>query len=300
MCACSLVFLHRYRAYTSEDVGEQQSSGDYGKAGMPNASYIPGGLWASKLQKLYAKTTQPSATTQQDGGERDGEDYSNSGSSCSFLVQTAFDSEPLLEYGAPATVWTRVDVASSNVTVEVLFFNKTTTRRPESMLIQFLPTPSPASATSGSSSSSSSSSSSRHHNAASASQAAAPVSVSPSGNWSVDKLGSWVPVTDVIKGGCKHLHANMEGGIRVEMPSGERMSIAALDSAIASFGNLTAYPYPIQPEPATAEYGASFVLWDNLWGVNCEQLPPEQQHSLCIAAACCCSLHAAAPVSGAF
>ena len=169
-------------------------------------------MWKSQLQKLYAK---------------------QQGAACSFLVQTAFDAETTAEYGAPAVVWSRVDVASSNISVEVLMLNKTTTRRSESILVQFLPAPTGAA----------------------------------TGDWSVDKLGEWLNISDVVEGGAKHLHGNMEGGIRVDM-AGHRMSIAAQDAAIASFGNLTAYPYPIQPQPDTADFGASFVVYDNLWGVN--------------------------------
>ena len=175
-------------------------------------SSVAGGMWKSQLQKLYAK---------------------QQGAACSFLVQTAFDPETTAEYGAPAVVWSRVDVASNNISVEVLMLNKTTTRRSESILVQFLPAPTGAA----------------------------------TGDWSVDKLGEWLNISDVVDGGAKHLHGNMEGGIRVDM-AGHRMSIAAQDAAIASFGNLTAYPYPIQPQPDTADFGASFVVFVNLWGVN--------------------------------
>ncbi len=207
----SLVQL-KYRAYASAEVGEQQSSGDYGKGGMP--AEIQGGIWHSHLQKLYAKQ------------ESDG--------NCSFLAQTQFAPDVISNHGAPETVWTRVDVADSNVTLEIVMVNKTTTRLPESLHVQFLPAPSGA----------------------------------DTGVWAVDKLGSWLNISNVVGGGCKHLHGNMEGGIRVDI-AGHRMSIAALDAAIASFGNLTAYPYPIQPQPNTAQFGASFVVHDNLWGVNC-------------------------------
>jgi hypothetical protein len=199
----------KYRAYTGAEVGAEQSSGDYGKGGLP--AEIQGGLWHTRLQALYAK---------------------QEGDACSFLMQSAFDAEVSSEYGAPATVWSKIDVARSNIIIDVVLVNKTRTRLPESLHLQFLPAP----------------------------------SYTETGKWSVDKLGSWLNVSDVVSGGCKHLHANMEG-IRVDM-AGHRMSIAANDSAVASFGNLTAYPYPIQPQPDTAQFGASFVLHDNLWGVN--------------------------------
>lgn len=38
------------------------------------------------------------------------------------------------------------------------------------------------------------------------------------------------------------------------MAGGRRMSIGAQDAGIAIFGNLTAYPDPIKPEPDTAQF----------------------------------------------
>merc|ERR1712060_325943 len=86
-------------------------------------------------------------------------------------------------------------------------------------------------------------------------------------DWWVNKLGDWINVSNVMPQGSQHLHGNMEGGIRADI-AGRSMSVSTLDAAVASFGNLTAYPYPMNKPPNTATFGGSFVLWDNLWGVN--------------------------------
>jgi hypothetical protein len=56
--------------------------------------------------------------------------------------------------------------------------------------------------------------------------------------------------------------------LRVDQDWRSRHAASLCLAAIASFGNLTAYPYPVQPQPDTADFGASFVVYDNLWGVN--------------------------------
>ena len=50
----------------------------------------------------------------------------------------------------------------------------------------------------------------------------------------------------------------------------------SLDAAVLNFGELTAYPSPVLTEPDTDRFGASFLLWDNLWGalrISCLTMP---------------------------
>ena len=61
------------------------------------------------------------------------------GGSCSFIAQTAFEPAASEEYGAAAG-WTTVDVrGDGTLAVEVGMFNKSTTRIPEAMFMQFQP-----------------------------------------------------------------------------------------------------------------------------------------------------------------
>lgn len=85
------------------------------------------------------------------------------------------------------------------------------------------------------------------------------------GTWSANKLGEWIRADEVVDGGTKHLHGVTEEGIQFYASSGKTFSITSTDAGVANFGNLTAYPSPVHTDPDTATFGASFVLWDNLW-----------------------------------
>lgn len=89
------------------------------------------------------------------------------------------------------------------------------------------------------------------------------------GMWSANKLGEWISSTEIVDGGTKHLHGVMEPGIRFQTPAGQSFAVETTDAAVANFGNLTAYPSPVHTDADTETYGASFVLWDNLWYEPC-------------------------------
>jgi hypothetical protein len=67
----------------------------------------------------------------------------SAGGTCSFRVQTAFDVEACEQYGAAAAAWTTIDIVAAGasgattISVEYGMFNKTTTRLPEAMFMQF-------------------------------------------------------------------------------------------------------------------------------------------------------------------
>merc|ERR1712086_175554 len=179
---------------------------DYGKPGLPYD--VQGKVWTPELKDLYVKE------------DADG---------CSFLVNSAFDPVVSKDFGAAAG-WTQVDISDESINVSIGMFNKSTTRIPEAMFVQVLPS-------------------------------------QPNAKYYVNKLGGWIGYDEVVSGGTKHLHGIMESGLRVDVGS-QRMSISALDAAVVNFGELTAYPSPVTKDPDVATYGASFVLWDNLWGTN--------------------------------
>ena len=149
-------------------------------------------------------------------------------------MQTAFDPVASSDYGAAAG-WTSVDVdrATGEVAVTIGMFNKSSTRIPEAMFVQMLP--------------------------------AAPMRY---GSWSVNKLGAHISATDVVDGGAKHLHGITRQPALSVASGGQRMSVSALDAAVVNFGELTAYPYLYNTIPDTDQFGASFLLWDNLWGTT--------------------------------
>jgi hypothetical protein len=173
--------------------------------------------------------------------------------------------------------------------VVVGMFNKSTTRIPEAMFMQFQPL-------SGSG--------------------------GGSGSWSVNKLGEWINSTEIVDGGTKHLHGVM-GDDNIVLPSASAaissasasssasaiastaatmvsgsgtgglrfisdvdqavFKVGSADSAVANFGELTAYPSPVNVTADTDTYGSSFVLWDNLWGTNYVMwwpfAPPPEQYA---------------------
>mmetsp|Transcript_43781 Transcript_43781/g.76864 ORF Transcript_43781/g.76864 Transcript_43781/m.76864 type:complete len:807 (+) Transcript_43781:83-2503(+) len=207
----------KYRSYSAFDMATFFSSytkinadwvdHDYGKPGLPFD--VEGKVLTPFLNTLYLK--------------RDG-DF------CSFVLHTSFALEGSEKFGAASTAWIALGIGNNGIDVTMGMFNKSATRLPESMFVQFLPAKS-------------------------------------YGQWYVNKLDSWVPALEVIDGGAKHLHGNMEGGFRLD--AGDRqMLVSSLDAAVVNFGELTAYPSPVHNDPDTENFGASFLLWDNLWGTN--------------------------------
>jgi hypothetical protein len=90
-------------------------------------------------------------------------------------------------YGAPEAVYVTLNF-TTEVTADVRWIGKTTTRLPEATLFML-----PLSHCSGGST----------------------VGPGPGGNWSIDKLGSWIEAADVVAGGgAGHLHAVGDGGAR--------------------------------------------------------------------------------------
>ena len=73
----------------------------------------------------------------------------------------------------------------------------------------------------------------------------------------------------------------MEGGLRFNTSSGS-MQIASTDAGLANFGELTAYPSPVNTSADTATYGASFVCASNV------ALGSAAQGPLTSVVCCCC------------
>merc|ERR1711879_358978 len=115
------------------------------------------------------------------------------------------------------------------VDVEIGMVNKTATRLPEAMFVQLLP-------------------------------------AAQGGSWAVNKLHFWIQPGEAVHGGTKNLHGCLDKGVRFDTDQ-QRMSIASLDAAVVAFGAPTAYP-SVKRDPDISNYGASFVLWDNLWNCN--------------------------------
>lgn len=224
----------KYRSYSAFDlqnffseytkINADWVNHDYGKPGLPLD--VEGKVLTPVLNSLYFRRDV---------------DF------CSFVLHTSFAPEGSEKFGTVSTAWVALGIGNSGIDVTIGLFNKSATRLPESMFVQFLP-------------------------------------ANSYGQWYVNKLGSWVPASEVIDGGAKHLHGNMEDGFRLD--AGDRqMVVSSLDAAVVNFGELTAYPSPVHSDPDTENFGGSFLLWDNLWGTNYVMwwpfvaIPPERYAS---------------------
>ena len=101
-------------------------------------------------------------------------------------------------------------------------------------------------------------------------------------SWSAKSLGAWVDSADIVDGGSKRLFG--ANALRVGLEGSSKFEVASMDALVASFGELNAYPTPTNSSADTDMYGASHVLWDNLWGTNYVQwwpfvVPPPPEYT---------------------
>jgi Domain of unknown function (DUF5054) len=154
----------------------------------------------------------------------------------SVVLDAQGSDSPHVLYGAPLVIWTTVVVplnpgtGAASIELTVDFYNKTATRLPEALFIRFNTT-----------------------NAASS-------------RWTMDKLGSKVDPFDVVSGGNQHHHGVLNSGVTVT-ENGQEFSIASPNAAIAAFGKPSGFPTSTRVRPELSE-GASYMLWNNLWGTN--------------------------------
>lgn len=151
----------------------------------------------------------------------------------SFLIETTFNDVLHTYYGAPETMWMRLDVPTGtgaggiNITFEL--FNKTATRLPEGLFIRF--------------------------------------NASASDGWRVTKVGAEVDPFDVVEGGNHHCH----GATGVTAMSGNaRLTLSSDSASLVSVGEPSALPAPVWRNSSSPDDGMSFLLVDNTWGTNCK------------------------------
>merc|ERR1719329_1044525 len=88
------------------------------------------------------------------------------------------------------------------------------------------------------------------------------------------KLEQRMDPLDVQIGGSQHLHVVSDSGIEARQQDGSRLAMRPLDAGLVCFGQPTAFPTPTDQLPNITEHGASFVLWNNVWGTNYVQWFP--------------------------
>jgi len=169
-------------------------------------------------------------------------------STCSGVV--VLQSAPLANsyYGAPVTSYYGfMIVQNANgaaLYLNVTLWNKTPTRLPEQMMVEFRP----------------------------------PLALGL--DWQMDKLGSWVSPMDVILNGSQYQHAVWSGIRAINRQEGIAMTIQSLDAPLTApittqpripgwFGSPTAMPVPTAPlAGVTSLSGMAFNLFNNVWDTN--------------------------------
>eukprot|EP01059_Diplonema_ambulator_P032373 TRINITY_DN631_c0_g1_i1.p1 TRINITY_DN631_c0_g1~~TRINITY_DN631_c0_g1_i1.p1 ORF type:complete len:717 (+),score=259.27 TRINITY_DN631_c0_g1_i1:248-2152(+) len=147
------------------------------------------------------------------------------------IVEGYFGGNVTKDYGAPEEFYIIANLSEPGaVHVSVECYNKTATRLPESLFLTFDPP-------------------------------------GPSTQWTLNKLTTPYPVTPtmVVPGGSQNLHS-----ISTHVSAGD-LAIAPLDSPLVALGEPWGFPItPGKPKysPPDMSYGASSVLWNNLWGTN--------------------------------
>ncbi|XP_077986944.1 uncharacterized protein LOC144441258 [Glandiceps talaboti] len=160
-------------------------------------------------------------------------------SSCSFLSKIAFtDTETWEKYGAPQILWIQTDVNNKNkqvgVDITVQYFNKTSTRIPESLMFNFFP-PS-----------------------------------MPGYQWQLNKMGRLVDPMNVVLNGSQMVHG-IQDGIQYTKPGFHGIQITSPDVPVVSIvtKDLPATPYTVPLKPLSAQpIGMAYNFVNNVWNTN--------------------------------
>eukprot|EP01105_Mastigella_eilhardi_P016897 TRINITY_DN3872_c0_g1_i1.p1 TRINITY_DN3872_c0_g1~~TRINITY_DN3872_c0_g1_i1.p1 ORF type:complete len:728 (+),score=198.55 TRINITY_DN3872_c0_g1_i1:284-2467(+) len=189
---------------------------DFGKPNVDNAS-PEHKTWNSPLAALWQK------------------------GDCSALAQLAVPTEAFSKYGAPQTVWLRINIVADTVALEYYLVNKTSTRLPEAAFVSFDADTS-----------------------------------ADTGAWYIVKSGERVDPLDIVTNGSCHLHSldpTADWNAAYATDDGAGLYLRSLDGPLASVGVLDAFPVPLTPAESIAN-GVGFNLWNNLWGTNYVQWFP--------------------------
>ncbi|XP_065197324.1 uncharacterized protein LOC135828822 [Sycon ciliatum] len=147
----------------------------------------------------------------------------------SFVVEVSFPAMLVSNYGAPERAYLNITISpGTGVDIRMTFVNKTATRIPESMSLQFNPV------------------------------------VTNSSTMMMEKVGQQISVLDIMNNGSKHLHAVGTGGMSYTSNPGFTVSSAHV--AVVCVGKPT--PFPVPMETPSAADGFAFNIVNNIWGTN--------------------------------
>jgi len=194
------------------------AEGDFGKPNVSSAN-PQSRLWKTTLVSLWERSSRDSF---------------------SLLAQLSMkENDAHRFYGAPDTVWLKIDLDSSIpqqvwLKLSLSIFNKTSTRLPEALWLNFNP-------------------------------------VYQEGfQWFMDKLEEWINVNDIIGNGSNHMHGIWSGvdySDGIDRKEKTHFQIISLDSGVVNPGKPNPFPTPLNIQPEI-KYGVNFCLYDNIWGTN--------------------------------
>jgi len=170
----------------------------------PGCANPKAAVWLPSLKRVWSNST--SGSRNQDRVD----DVGAAAKSCSIVIELAF--EPLLHinYGAPTTAYVELELAPANrsLSAALVWFNKTATRLPESIMASFRPK---------------SPSEEQHPNA-----------------WELDILGGWTSPYDVGSGSTNQWQHSIWSGARYTRSDGDAgdvtqrgLMVESLDAPLA-------------------------------------------------------------------
>ncbi|XP_052801286.1 uncharacterized protein LOC128232002 [Mya arenaria] len=164
------------------------------------------------------------------------------------------DDAPHLEFGAPSEVWITyaynptVDTPGFDITMQ--WYEKTSTRNPESLMYYFSPLPPPP---------------------VSEALKFQPRLATPVYKWKLRKLGQIVYPDNVVLNGSQYLHA-VDSDVLYTTDSGAGLQVAARDTPLVSLGTVSnipsPFPIPLAPIQQGEITGFAFNLYNNMWDTN--------------------------------
>ncbi|KAK3090828.1 hypothetical protein FSP39_014977, partial [Pinctada imbricata] len=157
---------------------------------------------------------------------------------CSFIAHVEMSNpESMTYYGAPLIVYIKYDAEksqSTDVAIEVQWFNKAPTRLPEAIYVVFQP-----------------------------------MALLPDQKWTMDKLGCIVDPLNVVQNGSQRHHA-INDGVYYKTDKGAGLSIQSVDCALVNIltpeNGPSVIPLPLTPIKSVS--GVAFNLLNNVWDVN--------------------------------
>ena len=172
-------------------------------------------VWSPLLGRVWRNGTRRESTTVMSSGGT---------SSCRFVAELLFAPALSAKYGAPthATVELVLDPTSRSMEASLVWYNKTATRLPESLMVSFRPAAAAAAAASAANAAE-----------AEAAEAFTTPAAAVAGEWELDILGGWTSPYDVGGGTTEQYVHAIWSGARYMTQGGGILLIESLDAPLA-------------------------------------------------------------------